>query len=625
MKEGPVITTSTAPEAPAAAAAAANPSIPPIAGVWSRVGGMPLAPAFALLVVTVGLVMTVGQMGRSKEEPWRSKELAAARVRLEHEPSNEEVKKLIRDQDLTLRRSYFRALERNRLGAWLLLGGGVALVWFSRQWPGLRSPAPVRMPTASPDREPDARRARITVVVAGGVFGATFLVMGLTERTHLPRNLAALSESPAGGGSTHPGASLVPGAPAVAVSAMPSAQQWARNWPGFRGPDGSGVSSSQTVPTSWDVATGQGVVWKTNISLAGYNSPVVWEDRVFLTGGDKKSRLVFCLDASSGAIRWQRPVTPLNAPVPGVEPPEQSGAAASTVATDGHRVFAVFASGELGALDFEGHLVWNKRLDFSENGYGHASSLVVWQDRLLVQADQGRDEDNKSSLMALDVRTGEPVWTTKRPVGGSWATPLVVAAGGKTQVITAGDPLLMAHDVTSGAELWRAKVLGGELAPSPAFGNGLVIASSPGRQFTALKVDGSGDVTESHIAWKLDKEIPDVPSPIVFGGLIYTASTEGMVICRELGTGVKVWEHNFEMEMQASPMIAGERLYLFAQPGDVFVVASGREFRQLAALKMGDEVYASPAVAGDRLFVRTRKLLYCLGASAGPTQVADVR
>jgi outer membrane protein assembly factor BamB len=374
---------------------------------------------------------------------------------------------------------------------------------------------------------------------------------------------------------------------------------------------------------TWDVATGRGVLWRTNVPLAGYNSPVVWGDRVFLTGGDKKSRLVFCFDAATGSLRWQRPVTPTNALAAPIDPPDQSGAAASTVATDGRRVFAVFASGELGALDFEGTLVWHTRLDFSENGYGHAASLVVSGGRVLVQADQGQPEDGKSQLLALDAATGKVVWTAKRPVGGSWTTPLVVGAGEAARVLTAGDPWLMAHELASGAEVWRARLLGGELAPSPVLAGGMVLAVWPGHAFYAVKADGTGDVTVSHVAWKLEEEIPDVPTPVVAGDLLFTANTEGHLICRELATGGKVWDHAFETEFQATPLVVGDRMYLFSQPGKVFVVAVGREFKELASFEMGEEIYASPAVAGGRMYVRTKTALFGLGDGAGPTQVAQ--
>lgn len=612
-------------------ASGATGSIASVETAARRAGGAVrgLVLVVALFLVAVGMAMVAAQWMRPKEEPWRSKALDAARQQLLTDPKNEAIKKSIRDRDLELRRAYFAALDRNRRGAWLLLVGGVALVWLSREVArlgGRSIPAPV---APALDREGFGVRTRRTVGVVAAVCGAGFLVMGLADRTYLVP-VGGVGPMAAGSGSAGvgEGSAAAAGTPAAVVAppAGPTSEQWQRNWPQFRGPDGSGRVAAANLVPNWDIASGRGVIWKAAVPMTGYNSPVVWEGRVFLTGGDKKARLVFCYDAGSGALRWQRPVTPTNAPAASIDPPDQSGAAASTVATDGQRVFAVFASGELGALDFEGNLIWHKRLDFSENGYGHASSLVVHDGRLLVQADQGQPEDGKSMLQALNTRTGEVLWTAKRPVGGSWATPLVLAAEKGAQVVTVGDPFLMAHDAVTGAEIWRAKVLGGELAPSPISHEGRVVAICPGHVMVSVKVDGTGDVTESHVAWKLEEDVPDVPTPTVVGPLLFTANTEGRLICREWETGQKIWEHNFETEFQASPLVVGDRLYLFSQPGEVFAVAVGREYREVENFKMeGEEVYATPAVAADRLYLRTKTTLYCLGAGAGPTQVADVR
>lgn len=591
---------------------------PPIATAPPRElarGWFWVAVLAAFLLAAV-VVMIGAQWVQPTEEPWHSPKLAAAREQLLREPKNEELKQAIRRLDLQLRQGYFRGLERNRRGAWLLLAAGAALVWVARKEVRRRSAMAAAQAYSLMDREGEARRARTSVAVVAGVCGVAFAVMGLLaprpEALTLPNSgPVAATQATAG-----PNAAVSAGteAPRPTVSlAGPTAADLARYWPRFRGARGEGVVTHVTLPLTWDLKAGTGVRWKSEVSLPGYNSPVVWGNRLFLTGGNRQSRLVFCYDAADGRLLWQRPVTPTNAPVQAVEPPDQSGAAASTVATDGERVFAIFASGELGALDFLGTLVWHQQLDFSENGYGHASSLLVWNDRLIVQADQGQPEDGKSALHAFDTRTGKTLWSVKRPVGGSWATPIVGQVGDQPAVVVAGNPLLAAHRLDSGELIWSAKILGGELAPSPILADGLVVVASPGHAFLAMKLAGQGDVTASGVAWKTEEQVPDVPSPVAAGGLLYTASTEGLVVCRELSTGTKVWEHAYESEFQASPMILGNRLYLFAQPGKVWVLAAGREFKELAAFELGEEVFATPAVAEDRLFLRTKKQLICVG------------
>lgn len=592
----------SAPTSPAASAAVPVAAVPPT----RRAIVSPLN-LLALFVAAIGLAMLIAQWRQPREEPWHSAELTAARVQLLQEPRNEELKKTIRELDLALRTAYFRGLERDRRGAWLLLGTSVALIWLARRREAREATGPLPAPLPTVDRADEAARARQSVAVVAGVCGLFFAVIGWLA----PRPAPVVVATAGGSTGTHVAASASP-APATS-SGVGAATVANRYWPRFRGADGNGAVTNATLPLQWEMAAGKGVQWKTEVPLPGYNSPVVWSNRVFLTGGTRPSRLVFCFDTANGALLWQRPVTPTNAPVQPVEPPDQSGAAASTVATDGERVYAVFASGELGALDFSGQLVWQHRLDFSENGYGHASSLVVWNDRLLVQADQGQPEDAKSALHAYDTRTGKELWSVKRPVGGSWATPIVTTLGEVPALIVAGNPLLAAHRLDTGAELWSAKVLGGELAPSPVLAENLVVVASPGHAFLAVKTDGHGDVTTSHLAWRTEEQVPDVPSPVIGGGLIYTASTEGQLVCRELATGAKVWEHSCDTEFQASPLLVGERLYLFAQPGKVLVVATGREYRELATFELGEEVFATPAVAEDHLYLRTKKHLMRVG------------
>lgn len=611
--------------------------------------GVRLIQVLALFLIAVAVVMVTGQMRETRDEPWRSPELASARAKLLADPKNEGLKTVVRELDRELRWLYFQRLERDRMGAWLLLGSGVVLVVLGRMLvagpegggpvPGLsrwlgstgsESPnsgrgrpgiAGVPVAWAAPDRDVTIRKAGQTLFAITSVWVMAMVGMGVAWRVRLPKRQAAASAV----GSVRPTTEGIQAPPALAKG--PSHDELAANWPRFRGFDGSGRVGESPVPVTWDTKTGDGVLWKAALPLKGYSSPVIWKDRVFVTGGNREQRRVFAFDAVSGAALWDRPVTPTNAPAPAIDPPDQSGQSASTPATDGERVYAIFATGELGALDLAGNLIWHQRLDFKENGYGHAASLVVWRDRLFVQADQGAPEDGKSVLLALESATGKTLWTAKRPVGGSWTTPLVIEVGGHHQVVTAGDPWLMAHDAEAGTEVWRAKVLGGELAPSPVYGAGRIVATSPGHALSAVAVDGTGDVTSTHVAWKLTEDVPDVPTPAWVGDLLFTANTEGLVICRDAGTGQKIWDHAFELEIQASPMVVGDRMYLFGQPGNVMVVKAGKTFESLAAFEMGEEIYATPAMAGGRLYLRTDRQLFCIGASSAPAkgETHDVR
>jgi outer membrane protein assembly factor BamB len=553
-------------------------------------------------VLLVGAVMFVGLLRQPHHEPWTMRELQEARAALHRAPTNEALIARIRVLDHELRQAYFTRLDRNRRGAWLLFGAGALLVVaMSGLFSGTRL-ALGRTAPAPQDREREALMAGRTVALTGALVLAGIAALGLLAPTGTLERASAVAEA----------TKRAAAAPDSAESSWPTAEALARNWPRFLGASGANHAAAEGLPVRWGADVGNGVLWKTPISLPGFSSPIVWEQRVFVTGGNNEQRRVFCLDAKSGTLLWDRPVTS-----PGetrqVRPPELSGAAACTPATDGRRVFAIFGTGEMGALDFEGELLWSRRFDFSVNAYGHASSLVVWRDRVFVQADQGHADDGRSELLALDAATGEVVWRVKRPVSGSWATPALATLAGKEQLVLAGDPFLIAYDPANGSELWRADVLGSELAPSPVVMGDLVIASSPGIHVVAVKADGAGDVTETRVVWKDEEDVPDVSTPVVAGGLLYSIDTAGRFICRDAATGAKIWEHDFEEEAQASPLVAGERIYIFGQSGKVWVLEAGRELRELAAFDLGEEVYASPAVAAGRLYLRTKEHVCAIG------------
>jgi outer membrane protein assembly factor BamB len=385
-----------------------------------------------------------------------------------------------------------------------------------------------------------------------------------------------------------------------------------QNWPRFRGANGSGAAAITHAPVSWTVASGTGIGWKVASPAPGFSSPVVFGNRVFFSGGDVTQREVFCLDTETGKLLWRQIVTgtPGVGPVP--EVPESTGYAASTVASDGKRIYAILATGDLAAFTLEGQPDWSQSLGPLKNPYGHASSLTTWQDRLIVQLDQGESEAGKSKLLALDGRTGHTLWQRQRAVGSSWATPIMIEAAGKPQIITLAVPWVIAYAATDGTELWRVECLNGEITPSPIFAHGLVIVPSPSDKLVAIRPDGQGNVTKTHIAWSADDNVPDVTSPTSNGELIFTVTTPGMLTCFDANDGKKQWEHDYEMDFHASPALAAGRLYLFSQKGTAIIVDAARQFKEIFRAEMGDAFHASPAFAENQIFLRGLTNIWCL-------------
>jgi len=396
---------------------------------------------------------------------------------------------------------------------------------------------------------------------------------------------------------------------------LPSAAEFETNWPRFRGAGGSGFAAKSEAPISCDIKAGTNIAWKVDVPSAGFSSPVVWGKRVFLSGGDESTCEVMCFDADTGKLLWQKAVPkPEGSADEKAEVPDQCGMAAATVATDGLRVYAMFANGDLAAFTFEGGVAWSKRLATPKNPYGHATSLLTWQDRVIVQFDQGDADDKLSKLYAFDGATGAVVWEQPRPTGASWATPISFDAAGKSQIITLAVPWVISYSAKDGSELWRAEVLDGEVTPSPIFSGGTLFVPSPSVKLQTIRPDGQGEVTKTHLGWVAEDGIPDVTSPVCNGELVFVCDSGGVATCYDAKTGKKQWQQDLEEGCNASPSIAGKHLFLINKKGVMIVLEAGREFKELARSPLGEPIFASPAFAQNNIFVRSMKHLICVGA-----------
>jgi outer membrane protein assembly factor BamB len=560
-----------------------------------------VAGAFSLVL---GVAMIMGHLGTRAEDPLKSPLLREYKEKLRLNPADEQMKQRIRTLDLQLRQKYFSQLSHRESGVYLLLGGVVVFVLAATQARRCerRLPAP-QAKLEDPERAARvAATARWSVAGAGVAAGVLLLALSFGPSTALPNGQAGV-EKLLGGGET------------VAAPDAASPDELKRNWPRFRGADGGGVSPFTNAPLGWDAATGKGIAWKVPSPTSGFGSPIVWGDRVIFSGGDAARREVVCLSAQTGRILWRQAVTNVPGSPQSVEVPDSTGYAASTMATDGRRVYVIFANGDCAALTLDGKPVWAKSFGPLKNAYGFATSLAAWQDRLILLLDQGEPDEGKSKLYALDGRTGRVVWERPRKVGASWASPIVIEAAGKPQVITLAVPWAIAYSAKDGTELWRIEGLNGEITPSPVFSGGLVIVPSPSEKLMAVRPDGTGDVTKTHVVWTDEDNVPDVTSPTGNGELLFALTTGGMLSCFDAKDGKKIWDHDYDMECHASPSMAGNRVYVLGMKGTAAVVETGRQFKELFRTDMPDAFHASPAFAQDKIFLRGVTNVWCLGSA----------
>ena len=576
-----------------------------------------VAGIFCVLVV-IGL--TVDFANRRIEDPLDAPEMVELKAELAQNPRDEALKKRIRGLDLVLREEYFQHRRFTTVGAGLLLAGAIVLLL------SLKTAAEATREPPEPDtakemesRTSDRGRLAVTALLAVLAAAAWF---GTRTTFDVPLEVAVRDGNTPDAENTaaHPEADPDSAdTPADNVGGAATAEEIAANWPRLRGPTGLGVAGECAVPTEWNVPEGKNVLWKTEVPLPGNNSPVVWGDRVFLSGATKNERKVFCFDAKSGKLLWAKNVP--GTPQSTAKPPkvmDDTGFAAPTMATNGHGVFAMFATGDLAAFDFEGRLAWSRSFGPLQNMYGHASSLCVFEDLLVVQIDQGGEaKDGLSRIYGLNTADGTTAWETARDVRNSWTSPIVVDTPQGKQLITSAAPWAISYDPKTGKELWRSKAMTQDVGPSPVYANGTAFFVNEFPALLAIATDGSGDVTESKILWKAEDGLPDTASPLATDELVLLSASYIMT-CYDAKSGEMLWEEEFDASFSSSPTLVGNRLFLFGydtEPeGLSWVIEPTREgCKRIAENPLGEKCVTSPAIVGNRIFIRGKRHLMCLG------------
>jgi hypothetical protein len=402
--------------------------------------------------------------------------------------------------------------------------------------------------------------------------------------------------------------------------ALAAATASAENWPGFRGPGGLGVSSERELPVQWSGT--ENVAWKTDLPGPGGSSPVVWNDRIFLTcysgyGLDESNpgnpsdlkRHVLCLNRADGRIVWDRAVEGAAAiPFQGYQ--ARHGYASSTPATDGTMVYVFFEKEGVFAFDFDGKQVWHAAVGQRTHNWGSGTSPVLFQDLVIVNASV---EDR--SLVALNKQTGQEVWRA-RGMQQSWSTPLLVnVSDGKQELVVSMQGSLLGFDPASGEKLWQCPGVPDYVCPS-VVADGDVVYAIGGRRSTAIavKAGGRGDVQP---LWTQTAG-SNVSSPIIHGDYLYWVSDRGIAVCLDRNTGEFVYQERLRgrVEAYASAVAADGKIYNVTRGSGTFVLAAKPQFEQLANNLLDPDTSicnASPAVSDGQLLLRSNEALYCIG------------
>jgi outer membrane protein assembly factor BamB len=394
----------------------------------------------------------------------------------------------------------------------------------------------------------------------------------------------------------------------------------ASNWPRFRGTNGTGIATDKEVPVEWNESS---VLWKTAVPGVGNSSPVIWGERIFLQSApaDGKARLLVCLNAADGKVLWTRSVPAASAPIN-----EHNTLASSTPATDGERVYVMFWDGQdilLHAYDFDGTVIWKRNLGRYTSQHGAGTSPIVYEDKVFL----ANDQDGKAALLALDTKTGKTLWQVeRRPFRACYSTPFILEKpGGGSEVVVCSTTAITGYNPDTGAQNWTWSWTFTSKRPlrttsSAVYGPGMLFASSGDgsgdRHMVALQLQANGGSTKASLAWQNKRDFPYVPTMLVWGDHVYSVNDVGVAACHVAKTGAEVWSERLDGSVTASPILVDGKVYAVSVRGDVYVFEAAPTFKLLARNAIGEPVSATPAVADNRLFIRGKTHLFCIGKPA---------
>ncbi|MCX6268771.1 MAG: PQQ-binding-like beta-propeller repeat protein [Bacteroidetes bacterium] len=589
-----------------------------------------IALASAIFAIILSVLIVVNYMQLKRADPLNTKVLKTLVERMHANPADEQLRQEIREVDLLARKAFFTTQWQVRMGGYLLFFS-ILVVVICLKTIELREKSLPVVPSQEKTDIWNIRKINSIWILYSGIT-VVFISLLLAFLTHqelgntldLASKAISYKHDPSGSGPSGSGVetdkNAIPeklgsdsigkhdtmaGTAGLNMDGFPSAQEIAKNFPSFRGPGGNGIAYQKNIPTDWDGKSGKNIQWKTEIPLPGYNSPIIWNDRIFLTGANETKRAVYCIDLASGKILWRKSVEKIQGS-PAQEPKiiRETGFSAPTMTTDGRRVYAIFANGDLISLDFDGNQVWAKNLGLPLNHYGHSSSLIMYHDLLIIQYDQR----GSGSVMALSGKTGEKVWQTSRSVKVSWASPVLVQTGKRTELILAAEPIIASYNPADGKELWRMDCISGEVGPSVAYAGGVVYAVNDYSRLSAIEI---GD--QPKLLWEESDFLSDIPSPLATEKYLFLVTSYGTIVCYDAKNGTSYWEHELETPTFASPMLAEGRIYLLDKKGIMHIIKPDQNYRVINESPLGEGSSCTPAFAEGRIIIRGDKNLFCIG------------
>ena len=582
--------------------------------VYRNVALVTVVFALALLVM-----MGVSWLQMRQTTPLQTEVMEMLKQLNESNTENAELADEIRRLDLLSRKAYFTQESHLKTGAWILCGMAVVI--------GLSLRMYFKDSKNLPEKELDPIDEWMTKSNArkyigwgvGGLAAASVLfalftsdtVRGWMNKTGEAPLLAATdSIHVPDSASTAPAAAEAAASDTVKTDStlVAEAEEPADSFPtpkltsnAFRGNNSSGRSSARGIPTSWNLKSGKNILWQKTVPKHGYNSPVINGRNIFLTGADAQARELYCFDLWTGELRWTVKADGISgSPSTMPQVNDDTGLAASTVATNGKQVCAIFATGDVVCADMDGKRLWAKNLGVPDNHYGFASSLLMYGNELIIQY----DNNSNAKLIALSAANGNQLWSKSRKDKIAWSSPIIAKAGGQQAVIVMGNPAITAYSASNGAELWRVECMSGEVGSSPCASNGVIYGASEYATCVAINAETGEKI------WEASDCLPECSSPVATKDLLYVATSYGAVCAYNTEDGSVVKQHELTTPFYSSPIIADGKIYLFSNSGKCYIFSTGKDFKLITSFETGEKTFATPAFTDGMMVVRTDKSLY---------------
>ncbi len=548
--------------------------------------GISLVSGVFTFVIAITMLLSLIQL--KTLDPINSPSLQAVKEQFDKDPGNKDKAEQVRAIDLMARKAYFSSRWQVEIGSYLLLASAIVFVFFQRLVAGSEKPSRALRPD-KPDIISEKVNNRRYLLISTGAVTVLAIISSFVLRSELPApgRPASVPEN------TKPAA--------AAAEATPPGEI---NYPFFRGEGSRGIAGGTGYPTEWNGTAGTNIKWKTAVPKPGKNSPVIWGDKLFLTGAVNADCEIYCINKKTGETIWTGSASGF--PGASSEAPEsdtEAGMAVPTAAASKNEVCAIFGNGNLVCFDHDGKLKWGKNLGVPHGTYGYSASLVIYDKLLLVQY----DSQDKITLSGYELGTGSLKWETirsGRPVNSS---PVLASFDGQPQLLINGNPNVSAFDPVSGKELWSLPGVSGDVAPSLAVNSKMVFAAQDYFNVIALKPGKTGATV-----WQDNTFTPDASSPVANNKFLFIATGSGDVACYDSEKGDTLWSHYFKEPFYSSPIIADDHVYLLDRAGVMHVVKAAGEFQLVAESPIGERTDCTPAFSEKTIYIRTKENLYCI-------------